>query len=228
MNDEPLPRIGNSPELEALFESNPLVLPVVPETKGKDDKVTETNAPTGEELERYRQILQMTRLLGREPTAIEAFPILKGTTRLRGKTWCGDTLGPDTSDEKTRAPPAKVNKVMRRLVRSVAAFLSDAERVSERLAELADSAMKLAEECLDPRGQFGGPELKVRADIAMGMLRICGLSNEPQRGRGSGGGDTNTHVVNLNVGGRDKGDTGESEVDRLRRELYRSKMGERA
>ena len=219
---------GNNPELEALFEEDG-TKPVLPEVKKSTDKVDEDmRAPSGAELERYRQLLELTRMLGRAPTAEEGFPIMRTSARLRGKTWVGKAIEPkDHPDNATRADKGAVRRAMRRLIRSVAAWLSNAERVAERKADLAERAMDVVHECLSRDSRWEGKELEVRSKLAISVLRVCGLSEEPTRGRGGGGGgDTHTHV-NLNMGGRDKGEAGETEVERLRRIIYDNRMAQR-
>lgn len=176
------------------------------------------NGPTEREVAAYEGVLRLTRELGREPTADEAFPLLRDFHRFRGRT----RLGSFTEARKNPIEVASRSDVvhaMRKLVIRVSDYVGNIERVSTLRVEVATAALATLREAVAIGGPFDhDPDLlREKTRAAAEVARICGFSIEK------------VATTTINVAQATKVEAAEDpgEIARLRRELYEVRMGHR-
>jgi hypothetical protein len=189
-------------------------------------ELTRAKAPTGSpsmrQLNVYEGVLVLARAHGRHLNVQELYPLLKDFTRLRNteRLWT-PADGPRKDCPANLALPQQVMRVWRNLQRCVTQYLGDTDRIKSLKAEVADNALQTLRECLTAQGAFDADPklLKAKAETAQEVLRICGLSQEQV-------GQTN---ILVQQGFGQSIPAGESaEAERLRRELYDERMGQRS
>lgn len=147
---------------------------------------TDEKLPTSAELKAFHELLELTQTLQREPTAQEAFPIIRHLSRrLRGRTGVGTRAEADAQGS-TVVRAASVQRVMRRLIVRCGRYFRDDERTKALRAQLGDLALRAARDLVTRGGPYDcDPKLhRSKVHAAVELLRVCGLSAEQGGGKG--------------------------------------------
>lgn len=175
--------------------------------------------PTTTELRAYHELLKLAQQLQREPTAEEAFPLVRHVSRrLRGRERIGTQR--EARTDSTVSSRRVVDEVVRGLMARCGVYLGDVERCRGLRAQLVDMAFRTARDVMTPGGPYDGNAqlAAAKARLCSDLFRIGGLSEERQ------GRDADKPNDSL---GRTLTPDEQALVERARRLDYENQMRER-